>query len=291
MKFNTLPRRVAATGAATALATGALVGMTATAAHADPVSVSYTCPTAIGDLPVDLVTDIPNLGLVAAGGPYAAGSAVPANAVPGGVTNHFTISNATKLALDSVGTTNIDFTSFEGALGNSAIPADLPDVANTDLTQNGDTTWSFDADGNNLAFANPAAGTYDVLAPASFDFTATTTLGPVPVTCTADATPGDYGHQIEVVKNASTTKASSNSPVKKGAKAVLKAKVSAPNHKPTGKVLFKDGKKKLGSVKLNKKGVAVLKKKLSKGKHKISMSYKGDGYTNKSSGKTTVKQK
>jgi hypothetical protein len=290
MKFNTLPRRVAATGAVTALTAGALVGLTTTAAQAAPVSVDYTCPTAVGDLPVNLVTDIPNLGLVAGAGPFAAGSPVAANAVPGGVTNTFTISDATKDALDGVGTTKIDFTSVEGALGNSAIPADLPDVAIGDVDDNGDGTWSFIANGNNLAFNNPAAGTWDVLAPATIEFTATTALGDVPVTCTADSAPGSYGSQIVVEKNTSTTKVTSNSPVKKGAKAVITAKVSADFRKPTGKVTFKDGKKTIGTVKL-KKGVAKLSKTLSKGKHTIKVSYPGDGYATSSTGKTTVTQK
>lgn len=290
MKFNTLTRRAAAAGGATALAAGALVGLTATSASAAPVTVQYTCPTAVGDLPVTLSTDVPALSGLAAT-PFPAGFSVPAGAVTGGVTNHFTISDATKQALDGVGTTNIDFTSFAGQLGTSALPANLPDVANTDLTQNPDTSWSFDADGPNLAFNMPAAGTYDVLAPAEIDFTATTALGAVPVVCTSDSAPGSYGAQITVVKNNSVLKASSNSPVKHGAKAVLKAKVTAPNHKPTGKVTFKDGTKKLGTVKLNAKGLAVLKTKLSKGKHTIKMSYGGDGYTNKSKASTKVTQK
>jgi hypothetical protein len=294
MKFNTLPRRVAATGAVTALTAGALVGLTTTAAQAATVTVEYTCPTpndVTPPLPVTLETDIPNLGGVAATGPFPAGSPVGANSVPGGVVNTFTISNATKQTLDGFGTTNIDFTDFAGQLGNSTVPADLPDVAvDGDLDQNADTTWSFVANGNNLAFNNPAAGTYDVLAPETFSFVATTAIGAVPITCTADSTPGSYGSQIEVVKNTSTTTVTSNSPVKKGAKAVITAKVSADFRKPTGKVTFKDGKKTIGTVKL-KKGVAKLSKTLSKGKHTIKVSYPGDGYATSSTGKTTVTQK
>ena len=291
MKFNTLPRRVAATGAVTALAAGALVGLTTAAAEAAPQTINYTCPTALGDLPVTLTTDIPNLPLVAAGGPYAAGSAVVAGQVPGGVTNHFVISDATKALLDSVHTSKFSFTSFEGAFGNSAVPAVLPDVNTADFTHDsGAGQYSFDANGGNGAFKNPKAGTWDVFAPASFSFVATTDLGDVPVTCTADTTPGSYGSQIVVVKNDSTTKVTSNSPVKHGAKAVIKAKVTAPNKAPSGKVTFKDGKKTIGTVSI-KKGVAVLKKTLSKGKHTIKATYAGDAYTNGSTGKTTVTQK
>ena len=293
MKFNTLPRRVAATGAVTALAAGALVGMTATSASAAGQTINYTCPTALGNLPVTLTTDIPALPTVASLGPYAAGSAVAAGQVPGGVMNHFVISDATKSTLDSVGTSKISFTSFQGAFGNSAVPAILPDVTNADMTHDPSTsTWSFDANGNNGAFKNPKAGTWDVFTPAAFSFVATTAaVGDVPITCTADTTAPSYGTQIQVIKNNSVLKASSNSPVPHGSKAVLKAKVTAPNHKPTGKVTFKDGTKKLGTVKLNAKGLAVLKTKLSKGKHTIKMSYGGDGYTNKSKRSTKVTQK
>ena len=189
----------------------------------------------------------------------------------------------TKTLLDTAQTSKIDFTSFAGTLGNSTVPADLPDVdPATDFHQNPDTTWSFDADGLNLAFRMPKAGTFDVLAPSSFSFEATTVaFGVLPVTCNADAAPGGYGHPITVVKNESTTTGSSNTPVKHGAKAVLKAKVSAQNHAPTGKVTFKQGKKKLGTATI-KKGKAVLKLKLSKGTHKIKAFYGGDGYTNES---------
>jgi hypothetical protein len=159
------------------------------------------------------------------------------------------------------------------------------------MTQNADTTWSGDAtQGLNDAFTVPAAGDQDVLSPASFTIHANVGGTDVPSTCDVDGTPGSYA-TLTVNKNVSTLKASSNSPVKHGAKAVLKAKVSADYHRPTGKVTFKDGKKKLGTVKLNKKGIAVLKKSLTKGKHKISMSYKGDGYTTGSKGKTVVTQK
>lgn len=293
MKFNTLPRRVAVTGAVSALAAGALVGLTTTAAHANPVSVAYTCPTALGNLPVSLVTDIPNLALVAAAGPYAAGSPVAANAVPGGVTNTFTISQATKDALASVGTSSIDFTSVEGTFGNTTVPADLPDVAIPGgLNDNGNGTWSFDADATNLPFNNPSAGTFDIFAPATISFTAmTTNFGPVPVTCTADSAPAGYGHPVTIIKNNSTTKGTSLT-VPHGTKASLKAKVTAPNHVPTGKVVFKQGTTKLGSATLNSKGIAVLKKTLSKGKHKITASYGGDGYTNTSkSAVFTITQK
>ena len=283
MKFNTLPRRVAATGAVTALTAGALVSLTTTAAQADTVTQTYSCTANGVPLSVTLDTDIPQLALVAAGGPYPAGEAVAAGQVPDGVTNTFTITDDTKTLLDTAQTSKIDFTSFAGTLGNSTVPADLPDVdPATDFHQNPDTTWSFDADGLNLAFRMPKVGTFDVLAPSSFSFEATTVaFGVLPVTCNADAAPGGYGHPITVVKNDSTTKGSSNSPVKKGAKAVLKAKVSAQNHAPTGKVTFKQGKKKLGTATI-KKGKAVLKLKLSKGTHKIKAFYGGDGYTNES---------
>ena len=114
MKFNTLPRRVAATGAVTALTAGALVSLTTTAAQADTVTQTYSCTANGVPLSVTLDTDIPQLALVAAGGPYPAGEAVAAGQVPDGVTNTFTITDDTKTLLDTAQTSKIDFTSFAG---------------------------------------------------------------------------------------------------------------------------------------------------------------------------------
>ena len=59
--------------------------------------------------------------------------------------------------------------------------------------------------------------------------------------------------------------------------------------KPTGKVVVKDGRKKLGKFKV-KKGKAKLKiADLTVGKHKIKVKFKGDKSWNKSAGKTALK--
>ena len=280
MKFNTLPRRVAATGAVTALAAGALVGLTATAADAANVTVTYSCPNPAGGDPlaVTLDTDIPLLPVLG-GQSWPAGDAVDENLAS--VTNHFTMPQATKDVLDGFQVSNIHFADFAGSLGSSKVPAVLSDVAIPGgLTDNGNGTWGFQDDGTNGAFYMPAAGSYQVLAPGAFTFTATTPAGGVDVTCNSVGAPGSYGTTVNVVKNDATVKGSSNTPVKHGAKAVLKAKVTSPvTRKPTGTVTFKQGAKKLGTASL-KKGVATLSLKLSKGTHKIKALYAGDGYTN-----------
>ncbi len=62
MKFNTLSRRTAAAGAASALVAGALVGATTTAAQAAPIQNTYSCQGTSGPFPVVLDSDIPTSG-------------------------------------------------------------------------------------------------------------------------------------------------------------------------------------------------------------------------------------
>jgi len=66
--------------------------------------------------------------------------------------------------------------------------------------------------------------------------------------------------------------------------------VTAANHRPTGKVLVKQGTKTLGSATLNSLGKAVVSiGKLSVGKHNLVVLYNGDGYTTSSKKAITVK--
>ena len=53
----------------------------------------------------------------------------------------------------------------------------------------------------------------------------------------------------------------------------------------TGKVIVKDGKKKVGKAKLKKGKFVVKVKGLAVGSHSLTVSYKGDGYTDKASSK------
>lgn len=290
MKFTTLSRRTAAAGAASALVAGALVGATTTAAQAAPVTNTYNCNNpAVGTFPVVLNSDAPGIeGIPGA----SAGFAVPAGLLT--VTNQFTIPEQVYNTLSGFGIENLTFPDFAGTLGSSSIPVAGMAVTVSGMTNNGNGTYSSDpaeGSGQNETFETPAAGDYPVLSPEAFTINADLNGSPVPVACTlASGAPGAYDDSIVIAKNESATKVTSNSPVKKGDVAKIKAKVSAANETPTGKVIFKKGTKKLGAVALNAKGIAILKTKaLAVGKNKITTTYKGDGYTTGSKGSTTVK--
>lgn len=287
MKFNTLTRRAAAAGALTALTASGLVAATTVAANAAPVTNTYTCATSFGSRDVTLTSD--PTGIEGFDGVLAAGQAAPGSALP--LETTFTISDSFHSELVGVGIDDLAVPDFAGTFGNTTVPVSGITAKVSEMTQNGDTTWTGSGTtGLNDAFTAPSGGDHAVVAPATFTIVATLGANQVPATCTAQGTPGTYA-TLTVNKNVSKLTASSNSPVPHGKKAVLKAKVKAPNHTPTGKVLFKDGTKKLARVSLNARGLAVLKTKLSKGKHTIKMIYKGDSYTTGSKGSTKVVQK
>ena len=97
---------------------------------------------------------------------------------------------------------------------------------------------------------------------------------------------------VDVSKNDSTTATAKakNAPVAKGKMAKVGVTVKAPNETPGGKVILKKGKKTLDKANLDNKGKATLSYKAKKvGKNKLKVVYKGDGYTNTSPDKVTVK--
>ncbi len=102
-----------------------------------------------------------------------------------------------------------------------------------------------------------------------------------PCTLARDTTAGSYT-TIETTKNASVA---TGKPVTKSLKTTKAAKMkvtvrSPPTRCPSGKVLVKQGTKTLGSAVLNDAGKATVNMgKLTKGKHKVKVVYKGDGYT------------
>ena len=117
----------------------------------------------------------------------------------------------------------------------------------------------------------PGAGTYDIVVPSAFKFTATkqgdvTMLADVPCALKAGA-PSSLG-SIILAANESTTKAT---PAKKvtplGKQTKLKVVVEAANEVPTGKVKVMKGEKVLGKGTLNAKGKVkvTLKKTLPAG--------------------------
>ncbi len=91
-------------------------------------------------------------------------------------------------------------------------------------------------------------------------------------------------------KQASKVKANAPASAKKGAVVSVKGKVTNEYRKtggpvPTGKVIVKDGKKKVGTAKLKKGKYTVKVKGLAVGSHKLTVYYKGDGYTDKGKSK------
>lgn len=279
---RTSPRLVA-TGAAAALAAATLVGATTTTAHAAAVTNSYSCSNSalgLGPWTVGLLSDAPILDNFTQG--IGAGFDVGAGLVE--LTNTFTIPKSAHDTLVGAGVEDLAFTDFAGSFGTTDVNVVGMTAKVSEMTDNGNDTWSFNSNGTNAAFEVPAAGTYPVVSPEAFTMLATLGANQVPVSCTLtpDTTAGSYA-TIEVVKNASTT---SGTPVKKTLKTtkVAKMKVTVAtgpgNQIPTGKVIVKEGTKKLGSASLNDLGKAtVAMGKLAKGKHKVKVVYKGDGYT------------
>lgn len=289
MKFTTLSRRTAAS----ALVAGALVGANTTVAQAAPTTTTYTCTNPSGGDPwtVPVVSNIPEL----AGFPQVpAGLDVGAGLL--NVTNDFTIQDDAHDTLVAFGVEDLTFPDYAGALGS--VPVDVAGMTAkvSEMTDNGNGTWSFNSNGSNAAFEVPRAGTYDVTAPADFQLVADVPgVGAVPSSCVlAAGTEVGIYQSVEVLKNDSTSAAKAvNAPVKKGtvAKVKVKVKVSGPDFQtPSGKVVLKKGKKTVAKGNLNAKGVVVLKtKSLPVGKNKLKTVYKGDGYTNKSKDGVVVK--
>ncbi len=273
MKLRRITSRLAIAGATTALAAGALVGATGTAADAAATSSNYDC-SALGN-PVGsfvLNLDVPLL-------PPTAPAGFP---VTPGLLSYTSSINVPAGAAELLGQFGVDggtIDDFAMSIGDTVVPAPGTYTANAPAQ---DGSVLMDGSGANGAFNLPAAGTYDVMMPDAFTFTPTVAGAPLPATvsCTS-ANPGSLG-QVTLTKQAGTIKA----------KAVKKHKVivSVANEytKATGKVVAKVGKKKFTKT-LNSAGKTVFKfPKSYKGK-KAVIAYKGDSYT--AGSKTSVKIK
>ena len=286
MKFTTLTRRAVTAGAASALVAGVLVA-SSPAANAASATSSYLCTAPTSDtFTLDLASTVDALDAI---DEYAAGAAVPGG-LP--VTNVFTMDAAAVGLMNAFGVTDVSFPDFAATFGNASIPVTGMVATTASLVDNGDGTSSFDADGTTGAARAPRAGQQLVTTPSAFTMNVKSIASPdpIPVPC---ALTGDAGvlKTITVTKNASTSNARAvNSPTRKGQVAKVRVKVTAPNHKPTGKVVLKRGKKTVASGKLNRRGVVVLKTRaLRVGKNRLVTQYKGDGYTRASTDKLVFK--
>src|SRR5689334_15038876 len=291
MKSMSLSRRVAAAGAVSAMAAGALVATAGTASADDPVVNNvYSCTVpGFPAFPVGLqavavgISGFPSIG---------AGTSIPAGLLT--VSNVFTIPGQVHDLMAQLQVQDVSATSYSGDFGGNPISVSGVSVTLANMTQNGDGTWSsdhVDNDGNGLpdsgegnglndAFEVPAAGTYDVLSPANLTLLATKADGTpaAQVSCVIQdgTTPGAFTN-ILVTKNASTVAAKATKKhFAQGKAAKVKTTVTGGSKTPTGKVLLKKGSKTLASGSLNDAGQAVLStKKLPVGKNSLTVVYKG----------------
>lgn len=291
MKFTTISRRVAATGAATALVTGAVVGLTGTTATAAPqVDNDYGCSTASGlAFPVNLLTEavgiegFPQIG---------AGATVPAGLLT--VTNHATMPAAAAQALGTNGVDHVEIIDWAADFGGMPVGATGIVGYVADVVNNGDGTVGLDLPkddpatpgtqgGLNVAFEVPAAGEYDILMPSGFTINALAADGTLITVINCALADGEVPaalHHITVVKGESTTtaKATRKSFVK--GKAAKVAATVTGSHLEGSKVVLKKGTRKLDSALLNENGKAVLSTtKLPVGRNKLRVIFKGNGYS------------
>jgi hypothetical protein len=278
MNVSRTARRLATAGVATALATGALVGGAASTATAATGSSTYTCNfPMIGETQLPVEATIPTISAafptIPAGLPIDMGSLQ--------ATYVFDASPALVQLLPAV--SGLGSSNMTMLLGDNVVS--VPDFAFGAPVDAADGHKSIPASGTNGAFSVPGGGVYDLTMPKSFTLTGTSALGPVSVPCTTDS-PAVLD-TLTVVKNDSINSLKAPASVKKGKVAKLVATVAGGVNTATGKVVFMDGKKKLGSKSLNDAGRAVFKAKgLKVGKHNISFKYAGDAFRNK--GKSTV---
>jgi hypothetical protein len=292
MKFTTISRRIAATGAVTAMAAGALVGLTGTTATAAPeVTNDYTCsvPGLAGPYNVTMLTEAVGIE----GFPQInAGADLPAGLLT--VTNHVTIPAEAYGLFSQFGVDNVTFPDMAADFGANKVGVEGMTAKVADMTANeGGTTYSFDAPGSNAAFQTPVAGEYDILMPTGFTINANnaegTTLAPI-VCNLAEGQTAQSLHHIMVVKNdTATTGEATKKQFTVGRKAKVAAAVTGGTQLEGDKVLLKKGTKTLDSALLGADGTATLvTKKLPVGKNKLKVVYKATGYNNGSKSDTVI---
>jgi hypothetical protein len=280
-----LPRhtsRLAAGIGVAAMTATALVGATAGTASAAPVSGTYSCT--VGGIPAGSFTTTVDALLP----PTApAGAAVPAGLL--GFTASVKTGPGTNASPAIAATTSGKSSDFSFQFGTTTVSAPIANAARTD---NADQSVTFTGKGTNAAFVTPKAGTYDITMPAKFTLEGSNAAGASTVTATCTTTAPVKLSSVALSKQTATITAKAKA---------TKVKIAVANEYSakggelaTGKVTVKDGKKKLGKGTL-KNGKLTLKlkgnKKLTKGKHKLVISYAGDDFTNKAKAKVTVKIK
>lgn len=286
MKVSRTGRRLVVSGVATAVAAAGLVGTSTGAANAADATKTgtstYTCSfPVINDQQISVDMTIPNISAgfptIPAGLPLSQGSLNASYVFHAGPQVAALLPAVTDLGVSdmslSLGKTVVGVADFAFGVptATDAGGADLP------------------ATGTNSDFSVPGAGSYDLAMPKAFTLTGTSAvLGAVTVPCTTTADPAVLD-TLTVVKNDSMTSVKAPKKVKKGKVAKVVTTVAGGVSAFQGKVVIKDGSKKLGTAKLNDAGKAVFKAKhLKPGKHKITASYAGDAFRNPSKSKPAV---
>ena len=302
--LTTASRRLGVVAAAGALGAGALVAMAAPAATAATASTTYTCTfPSLGarDIPVSITATLPpaaNAGLDAPAIPVLLSVTLPGDVVDA-AKGLFQATSIGGFSNDMVATLD-ELSSSAGAalpLQNARFPQTaVPTTPNTPLTLNtpNPLTTPGAVPASTVPVNLPGAGTYDIVVPSAFKFTATkqgdvTMLADVPCAL-KPGSPASLG-SITLAKNESTTDAKpTRKVIAQGKKAKIKVAVEAANEVPTGKVKVMLGKKTLGKGVLNSKGKVkvTLKRVLPAGKTKLKVLYLGDDYTEKSKDKKVI---
>jgi hypothetical protein len=270
MNIRKITSRTVVAGMTTALAAGALVGVTGTAANAVTNTTTYTCAmttpfaTPIGT--ADLMVDTP---VVPAEG--TAGQSFPGGLLA--FTAALTINDpATAGMLIGYGVDGGYTDDYAANVGPSDIGAPMTFEAPT-LNEGGTATML--GGGANTPFSLPGAGTYDIGLPAEFNFVATSGGTSLAVINCVVAEPGSLG-EIKLTKGPSALKATS-----KRGKVNVTVDRTFDDVAPGGKVTATLGKKtwteKLVKKAKTSKAVFALPKS-AKGK-KVTISYKGDKFT------------
>ena len=278
-KLNSLTSRVVAGGATAALAAAALVGVSATQASAAPVATTYTCTVpSLGDKQFAVTVDIALLPATA-----PAGYPVPAGLL--GFNSTLTVPGDVAAFMGSVSANGGKADDFSTSFGDDLAKA--PVAWTTAAAPAGDGSVTFSGKGANAAFSLPKAGTYDVNMPKAFTLIPTSNGAALPASIPCkSAAPTKIG-SITLSKQKATVKAKATpASAKKGAVVTVKGKVTnefvkTGGPEATGKVIIKDGKKKVGTGKIKKGKFVVKLKGLAVGSHTLTVLYKGDDYTDK----------
>lgn len=282
MNLRTIAARTVVAGATTALAAGALVGVSTTAANAVDVTNTYVCSnstlglafpsdmTVTGDLPVPM---------------YGSGASVPAGII--NISARATVPAEVAPLLAGAGVTGAKAKTWAASLGAAKVGIPLEGDFVTDETG---TYW--DADGSNLAFLTPAPGTYSAVLPQAFTLTAMQgDSESISLDCAlAEGQVAQSFGSIDLVQQMSNISTPAKVVAKKGKAVKFTATFSnGTGGVGMGQVIAKEGSKTLDKATV-KNGVAKLNlgKKLKVGKHKITVTYVGNPSIKTSSDKTTV---